>query len=74
MNADPSALLDKLPTGSTDLLTVADAARLLGVSASAMRRLQQGRRVPFFKVGRCVRFARSDLAAYLMKRRIEPVG
>ena len=66
--------LDKQLTGSTSLLTVAEAAKLLGVSVSGMRRLQQERRIPFFKVGRCVRFAKSDLAAYLAKRRIEPVG
>jgi excisionase family DNA binding protein len=65
---------DKRPTGSIELLTIAEAAKLLGVSASGMRRLQQERRVPFFKVGRCVRFAKSDLAAYLGKRRIEAVG
>jgi excisionase family DNA binding protein len=65
---------DRQPTGSIELLTVAQAAKLLGVSASGMRRLQQDRRVPFFKVGRCVRFAKSDLAAYLTKRRVESIG
>ena len=74
MASGPEKHLEKQPTGSLELLTVAQAARLLGVSASGMRRLQQERRIPFFKVGRCVRFAKSDLAAYLAKRRIEPVG
>ena len=71
---DPGKFFDRYPTGSIELLTVAEAARLLGVSASGMRRLQQERRIPFFKVGRCVRFAKGDLAAYLAQRRIEPVG
>jgi len=71
---DRAKFFDTLPTGSTDLLTIAEAAKLLGVSVSGMRRLQQERRIPFFKVGRCVRFARSDLAAYLAGRRIEAVG
>ncbi|MEI9990594.1 MAG: helix-turn-helix domain-containing protein [Rhizomicrobium sp.] len=71
---DPGRFFDKQPTGSIELLTVAEAAKLLGVSASGMRRLQQERRVPFFKVGRCVRFAKSDLAAYLAQRRVESIG
>jgi excisionase family DNA binding protein len=55
------------------VLTNAQAARLLGVSISTMRRLQRGRRVPFFKVGRCVRYSRLDLETYLSKHRIEAV-
>jgi excisionase family DNA binding protein len=70
----PTAFFDKQPTASTELLTIAEAAKLLGVSASTMRRLQQERRIPFFKVGRCVRFAKTDLVAYLAKRRIEAIG
>lgn len=71
---DPGKFFDKQSTGSIELLTVAEAAELLGVSASGLRRLQQERRIPFFKVGRCVRFAKSDLAAYLAQRRVESVG
>jgi excisionase family DNA binding protein len=71
---DPGKFFDKQPTGSIELLTVAEAAKLLGVSASGMRRIQQERRIPFFKVGRCVRFAISDLTAYLAKRRVESIG
>jgi excisionase family DNA binding protein len=67
-------LFDKQPMGSTPLLTVAEAAKLLAVSASGMRRLQQERRIPFFKVGRCVRFAKGDLTAYLAQRRVESIG
>lgn len=55
------------------MLSVAEAAHFLGISAPTMRRLQQERRIPFFKVGRCVRFARNDLAAYLAKHRIASV-
>jgi excisionase family DNA binding protein len=71
---DPGMFLDKQAMGLADLLTVAEAAKLLGVSASGMRRLQQERRIPFFKVGRCVRFAKSDLAAYLARRRVDSIG
>ena len=71
---DPGTFFDKKPMALAELLTVNEAAKLLGVSASGMRRLQQERRIPFFKVGRCVRFAKGDLAAYLAQRRIEPIG
>jgi excisionase family DNA binding protein len=65
---------DNSLTGSSELLTIAEAAQLLGVSASGVRRLQQNRSIPFFKVGRCVRIAKSDLATYLAGRRVESVG
>lgn len=55
-----------------DLLTIPEAARLLKVSVSGMRRLQQQRRVAFYKVGGSVRFARQDIARYLSKNRIDP--
>lgn len=64
---------DNGPPGSADMFTSVEAAKLLGISISTMRRLQQGRRVPFFKVGRCVRYSRHDLEAYLSKHRIEAV-
>jgi excisionase family DNA binding protein len=69
----PSEFFDKSSTDARGMLSVAEAATLLGVSRPTMRRLQQERRIPFFKVGRCVRFARSDLASYLAKRRIASV-
>ena len=65
---------DKQPTGSIELLTIAEAAKLLGVSSSGMRRLQQERHIPFFKVGRRVRVAKSDLVAYLAQRRVASIG
>jgi excisionase family DNA binding protein len=55
------------------MLTVAEAAHFLGISAPTMRRIQQERRIAFFKVGRCVRFAKGDLTAYLAKRRTASV-
>lgn len=65
---------DNGPPGSSDMFTSAEAAELLGVSISTMRRLQRGRRVPFFKIGHCVRYRRGDLVAYMSKYRIEAVG
>jgi excisionase family DNA binding protein len=56
-----------------ELLTIADMARLLKISATGVRRLQQTRQLPFFKVGGSVRFAKSDIMAYLEKRRVESI-
>lgn len=57
-----------------ELLTIGDVAKLLRVSASTVRRLQQGRRLPFIKVGGSIRFAKDDIVEFLKKERIEAIG
>lgn len=57
-----------------ELLTIADVARLLRISLSGVRRLQQRRLIPFLKVGGSIRFARGDLVAFLERQRVERVG
>ena len=56
-----------------ELLTIPEVARLLKLSVPSVRRLQQQRRIPFFKVGGTIRFNKSDVATYLMNRRVEPI-
>lgn len=56
-----------------NLLTVAEAARFLTISVSGVRRLQQGRQIPFIKIGGMVRFARPDLAGFLEKHRVQAI-
>jgi len=56
-----------------ELLTISEAAEFLKISISGMRRLQQERHIPFFKVGGSVRFAKSDIIEYLKERRIESI-
>ncbi len=73
-DAGPTAFFDIQPAGSSELLTITQAARVLAISASGMRRAQQARRIPFYRVGRSIRFARADLARYLSENRIEPPG
>jgi excisionase family DNA binding protein len=46
----------------------------LRISVPSVRRLQQQRRIPFFKVGGRIRFERSDIVAYLQKRRVHSIG
>jgi excisionase family DNA binding protein len=53
-----------------ELLTIAEAARLLNISVPSVRRLQQQRHIPFFKVRGCIRFEKSDIVAYLQKQRV----
>lgn len=68
--------IDMMPIDSSqvvELLTVAEVAGLLKVSVPTVRRLQQQRRLPFIKVGRGVRFAKSDVAAYVERRRVESI-
>jgi len=57
-----------------ELLTIAEVAKLLKISVPSVRRLQQQRHIPFFKVGGRIRFARSDVVAYLQKRRVHSIG
>jgi excisionase family DNA binding protein len=58
---------------SIELLTIAEVAKLLKVSVSGVRRLQQGRHLPFIRVGGSVRFSKTDIISYLEKRRVEPI-
>lgn len=64
--------IDAVP--SPGLLTISEVAELLKLSASTVRRLQRQRKIPFIKVGRSIRFTRSDLSAYLEKRRVGAIG
>lgn len=74
---DPVRLFDNTPADTSpvfELLTIDQVAGILQISATSVRRSQQKREIPFIKVGGSVRFAKSDLAAYLQKRRVESVG
>jgi excisionase family DNA binding protein len=62
------------PVPAIQLLTIAEAARFLKISKSGVRRLQQGRHIPFFKVGGSIRFAKDDLMSYLARRRVSSIG
>jgi len=57
-----------------ELLTIPEVARLLRISVPSVRRLQQQRLIPFFKVGARIRFERSDIVTYLQKRRVHSTG
>lgn len=58
--------------GESRFLDVAEAARHLGTSERFVRRLVQERRIRFRKVGRFVRFTRTDLDAFADAGTVEP--
>jgi excisionase family DNA binding protein len=64
--------IDRQP--SIDLLTTPEAAELLKISVSGMRRLQRQRRIPFIKISASVRFARQDLKSFIEAARVEAIG
>lgn len=75
--ADAALSFDKQPNEphrNIELFTIAEAAEFLTISVSGVRRLQQARRISFFKVGGSLRFAKEDLASYLARRRVGSLG
>ncbi len=66
-----------MPSGSSpvvELLTVTEVARLLTISVTGARRLQQRRQIPFIRVGRSIRFDKRDIDAYLTRQRVNTIG
>jgi excisionase family DNA binding protein len=57
-------------TEAIELLTVTEVAELLKISVSGVRRLQQGRRIPFIKFGGSIRFAKSDILSFVAAARV----
>ena len=58
---------------SIELLTIDELAELLKISKSSVRRLQQGRHLPFMKVGGLIRFTKNDIVEFLKEARVEPI-
>jgi excisionase family DNA binding protein len=53
------------------LLTIDELADHLGVNVRHIRRLIAERRVPYFKVGRLIRFDPADVAGWLARTRVD---
>jgi len=62
------------PDPTTELLTRDEVAHLLKISRAGVYRLVDSRRLPFYKVGRSLRFAKSDVAAFLRQHRVDAIG
>ena len=59
--------------GNDKLLTVEAAAERLGTSVRFVRRLIAERRIAFVKLGRHVRIAESDIAAFIESGRVPAI-
>ena len=60
-------------TSTERYLTVVEVAAYLNTSERFVRRLVAERRIAFHHVGRHVRFAMSDLQAFVNSGRVEPI-
>lgn len=69
MQKDSSPPTHNLPK----LLTPPEAAALLRISRASLYRLVETRKIPFYHVGRGLRFSEEDILGYLSNRRIEPI-
>jgi excisionase family DNA binding protein len=70
---DPAGRPPSKPASTTNtLLDVSDAAELLGVTERFVRRLVAERRIPFYKIGKFIRFKPTDVVDWVDARRIEP--
>ena len=65
-----------MPSGraADRLLTVEDAAERMSTSVRFVRRLIAERRIAFVKLGRHVRIAESDIAAFIEAGRVDPLS
>lgn len=60
--------------GVIEFLTVEEAAQLLNLKVSRLRYEVFRKSIPFFKVGRSIRFAERDLISWIMSQKQEPAG
>ena len=63
----------EIPEPWPELLTVREAAALLTVSVGRMRHLQASRFIAFYKIGKSVRFAKSDVLRFISMNRIDAI-
>ena len=57
---------DKVP----DLMSIDQLAQRLGITVRHVRRLVAEKRVPYYKVGRLVRFDSAEIRGWLESRRV----
>jgi excisionase family DNA binding protein len=53
---------------TSEWLDTKQAAPLLGVTPRTLQNWQARRLLPFFKIGRCIRYKRSDIEQHLATR------
>jgi excisionase family DNA binding protein len=63
-----------LPDLCEPLLDYRSLARYIRISESALRCWVMQGRLPFFKIGKAVRFRRSEIDSWLTAHRVKPIG
>jgi excisionase family DNA binding protein len=56
---------------TNQLMTVHEAAQLLSVSVSTLYGWAWQRKIPFVKIGRALRFQKSDMEIFIQSNRVE---
>jgi excisionase family DNA binding protein len=62
------------PRRRSQLLTSDEVADRLNTSLRHLKRLREERRIPYFKVGKFVRYDDADVEAWLLAHRVEVMG
>jgi excisionase family DNA binding protein len=57
-----------------ELLNVGEISQYLGVPKSHVYALVEAREIPFYRIGRLLRFRKADIDSWLNKKRVEPVA
>lgn len=63
---------DPLTQPTASLLDMDALAARLGVTVRFVRRMVEERRVPYFKLGKLVRFDADEVEAWLVSHRVDP--
>lgn len=53
------------------LLTIDEVAAIFRVSKATVYRMIESRLIPFYKIGRAIRFSESEIATYLESQRVK---
>lgn len=69
MRTGPQKSTDEVPPAMTPLLTVKQAAELLGVSGRTLWSMYTSGEIPVIRIRRTVRFSVADLKAWIARHR-----
>jgi excisionase family DNA binding protein len=61
------------PSDQSNLLRIDEAAKLLGVEISTLRSWVYKKRIPYVKLGGCLRFRRADLDDFISEHRVPAI-
>ncbi|MFA6417075.1 MAG: helix-turn-helix domain-containing protein [Patescibacteria group bacterium] len=65
--------MSKISIQDTKLLSLNDLMRIFSISKTTAYRIVYGRKIPFYKINRNIRFAEEDVINYLNNNRVEQI-